>query len=225
MESKVINPELKSRINKIDFELKQFFENVYIKDQFYKTGFFEIKANKVSYLKESKEYKRLEVKVIINQPDLLQDLVKWSYTTNPLNENALWIDRFSELKNISAEIINIVKEVRFDESYIMDLEPIVDVIHEDLQMEVIEKEYDIQDSIFTVLENHKVDVTMKQSQIHSINENFLSNPSDRILRFYHNNDLKISEKFKIESEMLAIENVNWCLFKEEYLEVNYTPSF
>lgn len=225
MENKNMNPEVKSKINRIDFELKSFFENVYIKDKFYKTGFFEITANKVSYVKESRDHKRLEVKVIINQPDLLLDPVKWSYSTNPLIENALWIDRFSSFDNISEEIIQIVKECRFDESYIMDLESVVDVINEDVQIKDIEKEYDIQDSIFTILEKYKVDVTMKQSQVHSINENFISNPSDRIVRYYHNTDLKVSEKFKIESEMLSLENVNWCLFKEEYLEVNYTPTF
>ena len=225
MENKNMNPEVKSKINRIDFELKSFFENVYIKDKFYKTGFFEITANKVSYVKESRDHKRLEVKVIINQPDLLLNPVKWSYSTNPLIENALWIDRFSSFDNISEEIIQIVKECRFDESYIMDLESVVDVINEDVQIKDIEKEYDIQDSIFTILEKYKVDVTMKQSQVHSINENFISNPSDRIVRYYHNTDLKVSEKFKIESEMLSLENVNWCLFKEEYLEVNYTPTF
>ena len=117
MENKNMNPEVKSKINRIDFELKSFFENVYIKDKFYKTGFFEITANKVSYVKESRDHKRLEVKVIINQPDLLLDPVKWSYSTNPLIENALWIDRFSSFDNISEEIIQIVKECRFDESY------------------------------------------------------------------------------------------------------------
>jgi len=225
MESNIMNPEIKTKINRIDYELKEFFENVYIKDKFYKTGFFEITANLVSYIKESRDHKRVEVKIIINQPDLLKDVVTWSYSTNPLNENALWIDRVSNFDDLSEDIIQIAKECRFDESYLMDLEPIVDVINEDLQIETIEKQYDIQDSIFAILENYKVDVTMKQSQIHSINENFLSNPSDRIVRFYHNTDLKISDKFKIESEMLALENVNWCLFKEEYLEVNYTPSF
>ena len=31
----MINPEVKSRINKIDFELKQVFENVFIKEKYY----------------------------------------------------------------------------------------------------------------------------------------------------------------------------------------------
>jgi hypothetical protein len=71
MESNIMNPEIKTKINRIDYELKEFFENVYIKDKFYKTGFFEITANLVSYIKESRDHKRVEVKIIINQPDLL----------------------------------------------------------------------------------------------------------------------------------------------------------
>jgi len=223
MESKNMSPEIKRRINKIDFELKQFFENVYIQDKYYKTGFFEIIANKVTYLKESRDYKRLEAKVIINQPDLLQDSVKWSYSTNPLNENALWIDRYSDLNSLSQDIIQLVEQVRFDESYILSLEPIVDVINENVVEDEVVKEYDFQEILSKILEKYNIEISIKQSEIHSVHESFINKASDRILRFYHNSDIKISDKFKIESEMLALENVNWCVFKEEYIELNYTP--
>lgn len=222
MESKIMNPEIKTKINRIDYELKEFFENVYIKDKFYKTGFFEITANLVSYIKESRDHKRVEVKIIINQPDLLTDPVKWSYSTNPLNENALWIDRVSNFDNLSEDIIQIAKECRFDESYLMDLEPVVDVINESTIEEVIEKEFDFQDTLLNILENYKVQVNMKQSELHSVNENLYGRASDRIVRFYHKSDIKVSDKFKIEAEMMTLENVNWCLFREEYIEVNYT---
>jgi hypothetical protein len=221
----MINPEVKSRINKIDFELKAFFENVYIKEKYYKTGYFEISANKVAYLKESKDYRRLEAKVIINQPDLLEEKVKWTYSTNPLSETSMWIDRISDFETISEDIINIVNEKRLSEDYIFNLEPIVDVINEDVDHENLEKEFDAQDSIFSILEKYGVDVMKKETLVHSVNENFLNDASDRLIKFYHNTDLKISDKFKIESEMLVLENVNWCLFKEDHIEINYTPSF
>jgi len=221
----MINPEVKSRINKIDFELKAFFENVYIKEKYYKTGYFEISANKVAYLKESKDYRRLEAKVIINQPDLLEEKVKWTYSTNPLSETSMWIDRVSDFETISEDIINIVNEKRLSEDYIFNLEPIVDMINEDVNEENLEKEFDTQDSIFSIFEKYKVSITKKETQVHSVNENFLNDASDRLIKFYHNTDLKISDKFKIESEMLVLENVNWCLFKEDHIEINYTPSF
>ena len=221
----MINPEVKSRINKIDFELKAFFENVYIKEKYYKTGYFEISANTIGFIFETKEYKRVEAKVIINQPELLQDNIKWSYSTNPLDENALWLDRTSTLETISLDIINIIKEKRLSEDYIFNLEPIVDVINEDVDHENLEKEFDTQDSIFSILEKYGVDVMKKENLVHSVNENFLNDASDRLIKFYHNTDLKISDKFKIESEMLVLDNVNWCLFKEDHIEINYTPSF
>jgi len=221
----MINPEVKSRINKIDFELKAFFENVYIKEKYYKTGYFEISANTIGFVFETKEYKRIEAKVIINQPELLLDNIKWSYSTNPLDENALWLDRTSTLETISLDIINIIKERRLSEDYIFNLEPIVDMINEDVNEENLEKEFDTQDSIFSILEKYKVSITKKETQVHSVNENFLNDASDRLIKFYHNTDLKISDKFKIESEMLVLENVNWCLFKEDHIEINYTPSF
>jgi len=221
----MINPEVKSRINKIDFELKAFFENVYIKEKYYKTGYFEISANTIGFIFETKEYKRIEAKVIINQPELLLDSIKWSYSTNPLDENALWLDRTSTLETISLDIINIIKERRLSEDYIFNLEPIVDMINEDVNEENLEKEFDTQDSIFSILEKYKVSIIKKETQVHSVNENFLNDASDRLIKFYHNTDLKISDKFKIESEMLLMENVNWCLFKEDHIEINYTPSF
>jgi hypothetical protein len=220
----MINSEVKSRINKIDFELKAFFENVYIKEKYYKTGYFEISANTIGYVFETKDYKRLEAKVIINQPDLLQENIKWSYSTNPLDENALWLDRVSTMETISLDIINIIKEKRLSEDYIFNLEPIVDVINEDVDHENLEKEFDTQDSIFSILERYGVDVMKKETLVHSVNENFISDASDRLIKFYHNTELKISDKFKIESEMLSVESVNWCLFKEGYVEINYTPN-
>ena len=220
-----MNPEIKQKINKIDFELKSFFENVYIKDKFYKTGFFEITANKVSFIKESREHKRLEVKVIINQPDLLNDLVKWSYSTNPLNENALWIDRVSPFENISQDIIQIVEECRFDESYLMDLESLVDVINEDLSLVEDSPKVTVVDQYNKVFKKYAVGITMEQSEVHSVNENFISQASDRVVRFYHNSDIKISDMFKIESEVKSLENTNWVVFKEGYIEINFTPNF
>lgn len=41
----MIDQESKSRINKIDFELKNLFENVFITEKSYKHFFFEINAN------------------------------------------------------------------------------------------------------------------------------------------------------------------------------------
>lgn len=219
----MINPEVKSRINKIDFELKKYFENVYIKDKFYKTGFFEVSANRPIYLKESAEYKRLEAKVIINQPDLLKDDVIWSYSTNPMNENALWIDRVSNFDLLSQDIINIVAEKRLDEDYIFNLESIVESINEEY-LDTVEEQTIIsnQDKIVDIIKSYGVDAEISKEMIMN-NENSFMNPSDRILKINHSNEIKMSDKFKIESEVKLIEGVNWILFKEGFIDVCWTP--
>jgi hypothetical protein len=219
----MINPEVKSRINKVDFELKQVFENVFIKEKYYKTGYFEISANKVVYLKESKEFKRLEAKVIINQPDLLQEQVKWSYSTNPLVESAIWLDRVSPIEDLSKDIANIVEERRLNEDYIFNLEPIVDMINEDASFdEEIEQKTKI-DVISDFLTNFNVEVKSHNVMVVS-NESAFTTVSDRIITLNHNSDIKISDMFKIESQINSIEGVNWTVFKEGFIEISWTPS-
>jgi hypothetical protein len=219
----MINPEVKSRINKVDFELKQVFENVFIKEKYYKTGYFEISANKVVYLKESKEFKRLESKVIINQPDLLQEQVKWSYSTNPLFESAIWLDRVSHIEDLSKDIANIVEERRLNEDYIFNLEPIVDMINEDASFdEEIEQKTKI-DVISDFLSNFNVEVKSHNVMVVS-NESAFTTVSDRIITLNHNSDIKISDMFKIESQINSIEGVNWTVFKEGFIEISWTPS-
>jgi len=219
----MINPEVKSRINKVDFELKQVFENVFIKEKYYKTGYFEISANKVVYLKESKEYKRLEAKVIINQPDLLQEQVKWSYSTNPLVENTIWLDRVSPIEDLSKDITNIVEERRLNEDYIFNVEAIVDMINEDDSFdEEVDQKTKI-DTISDVLNSFSVEVKSHNVLVVS-NESAFSTASDRIITLNHNSDIKISDMFKIESQINALEGVNWTVFKEGFIEISWTPN-
>jgi hypothetical protein len=219
----MINPEVKSRINKVDFELKQVFENVFIKEKYYKTGYFEVSANKVVYLKESREYKRLEAKVIINQPDLLQEQVKWSYSTNPLVENTIWLDRVSPIEDLSKDIINIVEERRLNEDYIFNVEAIVDMVNEDASFdEEVEQKTKI-DVISDVLNSFSVEVKSHNVLVVS-NESAFSTASDRIITLNHNSDIKISDMFKIESQINALEGVNWTVFKEGFIEISWTPS-
>jgi len=219
----MINPEIKSRINKIDFELKSFFENVKIKEKYYKTGYFEISANTIDYIFETNEYKRVEAKVIINQTDLLKDNIKWSYSTNPLDENAFWLDRVSTLENISNDIINIIKEKRLNEEYISNLESIVDIINENVSHnEEVEEKTKI-DIITDVLNKFNIKVTSHDVMVIS-NENAFTTISDRIIRLNHNSDIKVSDMFKIESSINSISNVNWTVFKEGFIEISWSPS-
>ena len=217
----MINPQVLSIINRIDRELKESFENVFIKEKYFKTGYFDISANKVVFIKETKEWKRLEAKVIINQPDLLNEMVDWSYCLNPLNESSEWLDRVSHIDILSHDIINIVDEKRLDEKYVLEVEPIVDMINESKEMEEIEEKTQM-DSMSELLNTFNLVVTSKTVDVIS-NESF-NTASDRIIKFFHNGDIKISDKFKIESEMGKLNGVNWTLFKEGFVEVSWTPN-
>jgi len=217
----MINPQVLSIINRIDRELKESFENVFIKEKYFKTGYFDISANKVVFIKETKEWKRLEAKVIINQPDLLNEMVDWSYCLNPLNESSEWLDRVSHIDILSHDIINIVEEKRLDEKYVLEVEPIVDMINESKEMEEIEEKTQM-DSMSELLNTFNLVVTSKTVDVIS-NESF-NTASDRIIKFFHNGDIKISDKFKIESEMGKLNGVNWTLFKEGFVEVSWTPN-
>jgi hypothetical protein len=217
----MINPQVLSIINRIDRELKESFENVFIKEKYFKTGYFDISANKVVFIKETKEWKRLEAKVIINQPDLLNEMVDWSYCLNPLNESSEWLDRVSHIDILSHDIINIVEEKRLDEKYVLEIEPIVDMINESKEMEEIEEKTKV-DSMSDLLNTFSLVVTSKTVDVIS-NESF-NKASDRIIKFFHNGDIKISDKFKIESEMGKLDGVNWTLFKEGFVEVSWTPN-
>jgi len=217
----MINPQVLSIINRIDRELKESFENVFIEEKYFKTGYFDISANKVVFIKETKEWKRLEAKVIINQPDLLNEMVDWSYCLNPLNESSEWLDRVSHIDILSHDIINIVDEKRLDEKYVLEVEPIVDMINESKETEEIEEKTQM-DSMSELLNTFNLVVTSKTVDVIS-NESF-NTASDRIIKFFHNGDIKISDKFKIESEMGKLNGVNWTLFKEGFVEVSWTPN-
>jgi len=218
--------EIKSRINKLDFDLKEFFENVQIKSKFYKTAFFDINANKVCHVKECNDYKRLEVKAIINTPDLIKDVICWSYSTNPLKNN-VWIDRTSTYDNLSEDIINIFREKRFDHMYLLDVEPILDVIHEEdiviSQQEDDHQVYKIENTIKNILENgYGIDITSIEYDINLIKEDLRVNESTEVMEVSYRGDISMSNKFKIEDELNSMDGVNYTIFKENKILVNIT---
>ena len=148
-------------------------------------------------------------------------MVNWSYCLNPLNENSEWLDRVSHIDILSQDIINIVEEKRLNENYILDVEPIVDMINESSETEEIE-EINNFDKMSDVLSSFNIEVINRTVDVIS-NENY-NTASDRIIKFYHNSGIKISDMFKIESEMNKFGGVNWTLFKEGFVEVSWTPS-
>jgi hypothetical protein len=48
----------------------------------------------------------------------------------------------------------------------------------------------------------------------------MTKSGDITINLYHNSDIKVSDKFKIESQINSNDGVNWTLFKEGFIEVN-----
>ena len=217
----MITQDIKSNINKIDYDLKNLFENVYIKEktlgnQFY----FEIKANSTFFnINESMDWKRDESIVKIVKSNLASDMIKWSYCINPLNESSDWIDRVSTIDTIAKDIYETITKSRMDKSYFESLESIVESINESVTE--ITKD-DLIDKLREIAARFEVEIkTVKKSTTPVLEGNqFMTKSGDITINLYHNSDIKVSDKFKIESEINSNDGVNWTLFKEGFIEVN-----
>lgn len=217
----MITQDIKSNINKIDYDLKNLFENVYIKEktlgnQFY----FEIKANSTFFnINESMDWKRAESIVKIVKSDLTSDMVKWSYSINPLNESADWIERVSKIDTVAKDIYETITKSRMDKSYFESLESIVESINESVTE--ITKD-DLIDKLKEVAARFEVEIKTVEKLAAPVLEGnqFMTKSGDVTIKLYHNSDIKVSDKFKIESEINSNDGVNWTLFKEGFIEVN-----
>jgi hypothetical protein len=222
----MITQDIKSNINKIDFDLKNLFENVYIKEktlgnQFY----FEINANSTFFnINESSDWKRAESIVKIIKSDLSSDMVKWSYSINPLNESADWIERVSNMNVIAKDIFETITKSRMDKSYFESLESIVESINESAPIEITKD--DLINKLKEIAARFEVEVKKVEKTNKPVLESneFMNNAGDTTIRLYHNSDIKVSDRFKIESEINSNAGVNWTLFKEGFIEVNLSQS-
>ena len=221
----MITQDIKSNINKIDFDLKNLFENVYIKEktlgnQFY----FEINANSTFFnINESLDWKRAESIVKIIKSDLTSDMVKWSYSINPLNESADWIERVSNINVIAKDIFETITKSRMDKSYFESLESIVESINENTSE--ITKD-DLIDKLKEIAARFEVEVKKVEKTATPVLESnqFMTKGGDVTIKIYHNSNIKVSDKFKIESEINSNTGVNWTLFKEGFIEVNFSQN-
>ena len=212
--------DIKLIINKIDYDLKSLFENVYITEkslgnQFY----FEISANSTFLnLNEMKSWQRAEVKVKISKRDLIGNNIKWSYSVNPLNESADIIERVSSIDNIAKDIYEVITKSRMEKSYFESLEYIVESINENVS-EVVDKT--IEDKLVDVISQLGIKVDRFENSVKIIEGNQFDRIKDITYKFYHSGDIKLSDMFKIEQNINSNSGVNWTVFKKGFIEVNY----
>jgi len=106
-----------------------------------------------------------------------------------------------------------------DKSYFESLESIVESINESVTE--ITKD-DLIDKLKEVAARFEVEIKTVEKLAAPVLEGnqFMTKSGDVTIKLYHNSDIKVSDKFKIESEINSNDGVNWTLFKEGFIEVN-----
>lgn len=214
----MILQEIKSNINKIDYELKSLFEIVNIDElSIGNKYFFEIKSQ--SSILENSGYKTIDVIVRIDKREITNDLIKWIYCSNPLVENNTWVERYSSIENISNDIFDILENKKLDNEYLESLEVKYELITESNSF----IEDTLVDSIKDILEKYNISVYETEDKLKPIYENLGFPVSvEQTIIIPHESDIKMSNKFMIEQEIKSLSNVNWVLFKEGFIEINIT---
>ncbi len=217
---------IRMNINKIDNDLKSLFKIVDIKEKTVgKNFYFEISATSdFQNLTESFETKRAKVVVRIEKRFLQQEcleMINWSYSVNPLRESSDWIERTSNIENLSKDIRNVVLKKQLSSEYMKTLKTVFEEIEEEIQD--VEVEVEPQERIKDLLDDLEVPVTKVETQVLESFEMF--SVPDRVFRYHHQGWIKLSDMFRIETVLLNQEGVNLVLFKENYIEVNFSPAF
>ena len=212
----MFNQSIKSNINRIDYDLKELFSDVKITEKtHFDKYFFEIKSEGIfENLLESNSNKLAKSIVLIEKKSLESDLINWKYSINPNNSKADFIERVSTIERIAEDIHNTIVKKQMDMDYLSSL-PEVEV--EEEEEEQVDKEETTEEKILNIVDNFNISVYDMQS---TVNESNIFEFPTRNFFIYHSG-LKMSDRFKIESEILKLENVNYIFFDEEYIKVNH----
>lgn len=187
---------IRENINRIDFQLKNLFENVEITEKNNKVGYFEIIAS--SLVDVDGEKKRAQVKAFITKPALESNIVNWSYCVNPSNVTSDVIERVSNIDNVANDIYDVVKSKRMEKEYFESLQSEYELI-----LKSVEEKFE--DKISSLLEkfgvNEKLIVESKFNLDGSTPEKTISIKKE----------LKLSERFALETELrsLGIEYITF----------------
>jgi len=105
--------EFKSNLNKLHYNLTQTFENVSVSEKFSREegNFLEIS------IKED-----LECKIIITKSALESKKVSWKYSSDPTDVESHWVDRTSNLEDMSEEILELFQNKRFSTDYLKKIQ-------------------------------------------------------------------------------------------------------
>jgi len=128
---------IKENINKIDFDLKNLFDNVIITEKSTKSNFI-VEINASSVIDYDGIDKKAEVIVEIAKPDLNSNTIKWSYSVNPNRLDSDKIEIVSDIDTIANDIFKIVSKKRMSSDYFESLQPFFsgELINENVEEEL-----------------------------------------------------------------------------------------
>ena len=207
--------DIKQNINKIDFDLKNLFENVFISEKTDRNKyFFSISANKMFLFEGCK--KRIEVKLDIDFEDLKTNVVKWKYSLNPLTENAQTIERVSYINNIANDIYDIASNKRMVKEYFDSLEEHVDLILEcgDAYGDGICRS--LNESRLKDINKIVEKYTSISNVVSNLDTNMYFNTKGTI---EYTTEISMANKFRLEKELMESGLVDYVSFNEGKVRV------
>lgn len=219
----MITEEIKQNINRIDFELKEVFESVSINEKADRVGhYFEILTNS-KFLFEDSTWRNAGVKLKIYKQDLISETVRWFYQVDTLNENSDWIERASDLDFIAIDVNNVILLKQMSEEYFEKLEPIVESVNESNTISSVQS---VEDKVRVILENYNIvinEVAYGDEVPMFENNGFLMTAPDKKIYFIHEQQIKMSDKFMIESAIKLIPGINYVSFGDNDVMIDYSP--
>lgn len=200
---------IKENINKIDYDLKNLFSEVKISEKTDRGNYF-FEVNATDYTQFKGEKKEAQVRVEISKPDLMRSVVKWSYYTNPLNENSEKIERISFVDNIAVDIHEILTGHKMETEYFESLDSLYELINESVTTDQKELEEKLED----ILNKYQIEEKISEKFDVDMDGN---KPEKTIV---YNKDLKMSEKFNLESEVKSI-GIEYISFSGTTIKIKF----
>lgn len=159
---------IKENINKIDFQLKNEFDDVNIIEKSTKGEFlFEINASKVINI--NGEPKKVSIKLDIKKESLNKDIFNWDYyiDTNDLNSDR--IKKTSLVETIQNDILDIFEKKKFSKDYLDKLESFIPKEEE----VIIEKESQFNNKIQSIFDSFEISDVLKNEKkyVDGVHEN------------------------------------------------------
>lgn len=219
----IIIEEIQTNINRIDFELKEVFENVSIIEKADRLGhFFEIQAGS-KFLFEDNSWRNASVRLKVYKTDLLSENIRWFYQVDTLNESSDWIERVSPVEFLAIDVNNVILLKQMSEDYFSKLEPIVEVINES---STSQESNSVEQKVEAILKNYNVQISEVAygDEIPLFENNgFMNTKPDKKIYFLHEQVLKMSDRFMIESAIKLIPGVNYVSFSDNDVMIDYSP--